>query len=89
MELFRQIPGLRVIVPEGAFYLSVNVESAIQKFGLKNDEEFSKKVLQEKQVAFLWGSASGMPGWIRISFATSDEQIRKGIQRIADFVNSK
>jgi aspartate aminotransferase len=89
VELFRQIPGLRVIVPEGAFYLSVNVESAIQKFGLKNDEEFSKKVLQEKQVAFLWGSASGMPGWIRISFATSDEQIRKGIQRIADFVNSK
>jgi aspartate aminotransferase len=83
---FSKVPGCRVMVPEGAFYLAVNVEDAMKILNIKNDEEFSHRLLKEKHVAFLWGSASGMPGWIRISFATSDEQIVKGISRIADFV---
>ncbi len=83
---FSEIPGFRVLVPEGAFYLSVNIEGALKKLGIPSDEKFSQLLLKEKFVAFLWGSASGMPGWIRISFATSDEQIKKGISRIAEFV---
>lgn len=87
MKGFGEIPGFRCFEPSGGFYLAVNVEGTLKKLGFKTDADFALAVLQKKHVAFLPGSSMGMPGWIRISFPTSDEQISEGIRRIKDFVS--
>ncbi len=89
VEGFSKIPGFRVFNPSGGFYLAVDIREAVKKLGLSGDSEFALKVLREKHVAFLPGSSMGMPGWIRISFPTTEEQINEGINRIRSFVEGR
>ena len=65
---------------EGAFYLFPNISS----FGLSS-EEFSSRLLEEHNVAVVSGHAFGAEGYIRLSYATADEIIEKGIARIKEF----
>ena len=65
---------------EGAFYLFPNISS----FGLTS-EEFSDRLLEEQKVAVVSGHAFGAEGYIRLSYATSDEIIEKGLTRIQEF----
>ena len=65
---------------EGAFYLFPNVSS----YGLKS-EEFSARLLEDEKVAVVSGHAFGAEGYIRLSYATSDEIIEKGLTRIQKF----
>jgi aspartate aminotransferase len=65
---------------EGAFYLFPNISS----FGLSS-EEFSDRLLEEQKVAVVSGHAFGAEGYIRLSYATSDEIIEKGLTRIREF----
>jgi aspartate aminotransferase len=81
-ELSR-IPGVRCLLAEGAFYLFPNISS----FGLK-DQEFCTKLLDDEKVAAVPGSAFGSEGYLRLSYATSDEVIRKGVERLARFCGS-
>lgn len=79
------IDGLSARTPEGAFYLFVN----IQKTGLSS-EEFALRLLREGRVALSPGSAFGPSGegFVRISYASSLENIHRGVARIARFVSS-
>ncbi|MSU65704.1 MAG: pyridoxal phosphate-dependent aminotransferase [Opitutus sp.] len=78
-----QIPGITCLLAEGAFYLFPNISS----FGLK-DVDFCNRLLDTEKVAAVPGSAFGAEGYLRLSYATSDEIILKGVQRLARFCGS-
>ena len=80
VELFNEDENLSVLSPAGAFYLFINIKK------VSNDSmQFSKDLLASKGVAVVPGVGFGSEGYIRFSFATSEENIREGIQRIRDF----
>lgn len=78
-----KIPGITCLLAEGAFYLFPNISS----FGLK-DVEFCSRLLDTEKVAAVPGSAFGAEGYLRLSYATSDEIIRKGVERLTRFCAS-
>ncbi len=75
-----RIPGISCLLAEGAFYLFPNISS----FGLK-DLDFCNRLLDDQKVAAVPGSAFGAEGYLRLSYATSDEIIAKGVARLATF----
>ncbi len=75
-----KIPGISCLLAEGAFYLFPNISS----FGLK-DLDFCNRLLDTEKVAAVPGSAFGAEGYLRLSYATSDETIQKGVTRLARF----
>ncbi|RDU72884.1 pyridoxal phosphate-dependent aminotransferase [Helicobacter aurati] len=85
-NLIKEIPGISVIKPEGAFYLFINIQKIR---GFNGDSmEFCKSLLEKNGVALVPGSAFGMDGFVRMSFACDIEQIKKGFMRIADFIKN-
>ena len=75
-----RIPGVSCILAQGAFYLFPNVSS----FGLSS-QVFCERLLDEEKVAAVPGSAFGAEGYLRMSYATSDETITRGAARLASF----
>jgi aspartate aminotransferase len=75
-----KIPGVSCLLAEGAFYLFPNISS----FGL-SDLDFCNRLLDTEKVAAVPGSAFGAEGYLRLSYATSDEIIQKGVARLARF----
>ncbi len=75
-----KIPGITCQLAQGAFYLFPNITS----FGLK-DQDFCARLLEQEKVAAVPGSAFGAEGYLRLSYATSDEIIAKGVGRLAKF----
>lgn len=75
-----KIPGVSCLLAGGAFYLFPNISS----FGLK-DVDFCARLLEQEKVAAVPGSAFGAEGYLRLSYATSDEIIAKGVARLAKF----
>ncbi len=75
-----KIPGVSCLLAQGAFYLFPN----ISKFGMK-DLDFCNRLLEQQKVAAVPGSAFGAEGYLRLSYATSDEIIAKGVARLAAF----
>lgn len=73
--------GLTYPQPRGAFYVFPN----ISKFGLSS-EEFCTRMIKEAGVAAVPGSCFGAEGYIRLSFACSDEDLEKGLDRLATFL---
>lgn len=78
-----RIPGINCLRSEGAFYLFPNISS----FGI-DDVTFCERLLDEQKVAAVHGSAFGAQGFMRISYATSDEILAKGVERLAKFCAS-
>jgi aspartate aminotransferase len=83
LEYLSSIPGFTCPRPDGAFY----VFPSISKTGMKS-LDFCEALLEEKQVAAVPGIAFGADDCIRLSYATSLDNIRKGMERLADFVQS-
>ena len=83
LEGLQSVSGIQCLRAKGAFYLFPNVSS----FGMSS-EEFSARLLDEEKVAVVSGHAFGADGYIRLSYATSDEVIEKGLVRINSFCNS-
>ena len=79
-----EIAGLKCSEPEGAFYAFPDVRGCLKK-GLKTSGDFTQRLLEEEQTVVTDGAGFGAEGFIRISYATSMEQIREGIQRIKRF----
>jgi aspartate aminotransferase len=77
------IPGISCVLSQGAFYLFPNISS----FGLSS-VDFCSQLLDRERVAAVPGSAFGAEGYLRLSYATSDEIIAKGIARLANFCKS-
>lgn len=73
--------GLEYIKPEGAFYVFVDISKTKML-----SWDFCNKFLEEKYVAAIPGGAFGNDNYVRFSFATSKEQIEKGIQRLREFL---
>lgn len=83
LELLGQIPNISVYKPQGAFYFFVNI-SKIEKDSMK----FCQGLLEKEKVAVVPGVGFGMEGYFRISYATSEENIQKGLQRLRFFVEN-
>ncbi|WP_027634241.1 pyridoxal phosphate-dependent aminotransferase [Clostridium hydrogeniformans] len=90
VERIEGIEGLTCINPEGAFYVMVNIEKVIGKeFNgekISNSLDFSSMLLEEEKVAVVPGVAFGLENYIRLSYATSLDNIKEGLDRIESFI---
>jgi aspartate aminotransferase len=85
VEKLNAIPGVRCIRPGGAFYAYPNISAAFSR-GIKDTLDFSVQLLEKHHVAVVPGSAFGTTEHIRISYATSIEQLERGADRIRAFM---
>lgn len=83
-EGINAIAPLSVLPPQGAFYLFVNIGDVLGGDSM----EFCKKILQDEGIALVPGSAFGMEGFVRFSFACSTKDIQEGIVRLERFVRN-
>ena len=84
VKALNEIDGVECLPSDGTFYSFPNIEGLIARVdGVSNDAELSEMLLAEKEVAMVPGSAFGAPGHIRLSYATSMENLVKAIERIA------
>lgn len=88
VSLLKQVPGLRINHPQGAFYIFPEVSAY---FGKSHDgrtindaNDLAMFLLEVAHVATVSGDAFCAPGYIRLSYATSDDNIREAVRRIAD-----
>lgn len=79
-SLIDDIPELSYIKPQGAFYLFCDFSK------LGESMEVAKRILDETKVAIIPGEGFGAPGYMRLSFATSDDNIKEGIKRIGEWI---
>ena len=83
------IKGINCLKPNGAFYVFPSCKDLLnKKTKLKTDTEFVQKLLEKSMVAVVQGSAFGLKGHFRISYATSMKNLEKAISRIKDFCNN-
>ncbi|MCH5228090.1 MAG: pyridoxal phosphate-dependent aminotransferase [Muribaculaceae bacterium] len=88
VKLAKEIDGWKINNPQGAFYLFPEVSAFIGKkygdFEIKNSGDYVMYLLQEAHVACVDGEAFCAPGYMRLSYATSDDNIREAMRRIKD-----
>ncbi len=89
VELASQIPGLGVNMPQGAFYLFPEVSAYIGKTTpdgkkIEKSADLAMYLLESGHVATVDGGAFGMEGYIRLSYATSDDNLREALRRIRE-----
>jgi len=85
LEGLNAIDGVECLPSDGTFYSFPNIDGLIARVdGVSNDAELSEKLLAEQGVAMVPGSAFGAPGHIRLSFATSMENLVKAVERIGN-----
>ncbi len=90
VKALNQISGIECLNPQGAFYVFPSCKKCIGKkhkeLGeIKNDTDFVTKLLEKTGVAVVQGSAFGLEGFFRISYATSMENLEKAVKRISEF----
>ncbi|ACO02975.1 MAG TPA: pyridoxal phosphate-dependent aminotransferase [Persephonella sp.] len=83
IEQFLSIDGITCPVPKGAFYAFPNVKAYIVG-DIKDDIELTAYLLEEAKVAVVPGSAFGKEGYIRLSYATSMDNLKEGMRRIKE-----
>ena len=81
-------PRLRVHKPEGAFYLFLDVSDFLSPDGLRTTADMAQALLDEARVAITPGEAFDAPGFLRLSYATSLAELRRGADRIIQFVGA-
>ena len=87
LEALKQIPGMKCSEPEGAFYAFPDVRGCLNN-GLKTSGDFAQALLEKEHVVVTDGAGFGTEGFVRMSYATSMEQIQEGVRRIKHFVNT-
>ncbi len=92
VDRINSINNLSCVKPEGAFYVMVNISKILGKeFDgkiIKDSLTFSDLLLEKEKVAVVPGIAFGVDNFIRLSYATSMDNIKNGLDRIEKFVNS-
>ncbi|WP_066369860.1 pyridoxal phosphate-dependent aminotransferase [Neobacillus fumarioli] len=83
------IPGFTCVKPQGAFYLYPNVKQAAEIAGFTSVDAFVEALLEEAKVAVVPGSGFGTPDNIRLSYATSLDQLEKAVQRMDQFMKER
>ena len=91
VDLLNEIPGFRVNIPSGAFYVFPDISAFIGKtidgYTINNAGDFSMFLLEKANVATVSGEAFGAANCIRISYAASESQIREAMKRIKEAVS--
>ena len=83
------IKGISCLKPNGAFYVFPSCKKLLgNKTKLKTDTEFVEKLLEKTNIAVVQGSAFGLSGYFRISYATSMQKLKKAMIRIKSFCES-
>jgi aspartate aminotransferase len=81
----RAIPGLQCTMPEGAFYAFPNVSAFFGKSGIKSAADVARGLLHNAHVACVSGEGFGTSDHIRISYATSMENLDKALERMRKY----
>src|ERR1700754_2085105 len=84
LSALKEIPGLKCIEPEGAFYAFPDVRGCLNH-GLTTSAEFAQKLIEDEHTVVTDGTGFGAPGFVRISYATSMAQLEGGMARIKRF----
>ena len=91
VQLLNEIPGFECPMPQGAFYAYPSVKGALNKSYRgktpKTSSELASLILDEVEVAVVPGEAFGPSGYLRFSYATSDDEIKEGISRIKKLIS--
>ena len=86
VQSLNKISGINCLKPNGAFYVFPSCKKLLgKKTKLKNDSDFVKKLLEKSNVAVVQGSAFGLDGHFRISYATSMKKLKVAMKRIKSF----
>ncbi|EDZ59948.1 aspartate transaminase [Candidatus Pelagibacter sp. HTCC7211] len=89
VKSLNNIEGINCLTPNGAFYVFPSCKGLLnKKTKLKTDTEFVQKLLEKSNVAVVQGSAFGLDGYFRISYATSMQNLKKAMERIKSFCES-
>ena len=92
VDRVNSIDNISCLKPEGAFYVMLNISKLIgKKFNgitINGSLDFTEKLLVDSKVAVIPGDAFGVSKYVRLSYATSIENIREGLNRISDFVDN-
>ena len=80
-------PGIQCVKPKGAFYLFPSVSGLLTE-NVPTSTDFAQKLLESEHVVVTPGEAFDAPGYVRISYATSTQQLREGADRILRFAES-
>jgi aspartate aminotransferase len=81
-------PGIRCVKPNGAFYLFPDISALLSPDGMKTSADFASALLEKERVAVTAGEGFDAPGYLRISYAASMEDLREGANRILRFAES-
>jgi aspartate aminotransferase len=84
VDALNSLPGVQCSRSDGTFYSFPCVEGAMKKHGFDNDTAFCEFLLDKARVAVVPGSAFGLDGYMRLSFATSMEMLKKAIERMRE-----
>jgi len=87
-ERVNGIDGLSVVVPEGAFYVFVNVRDVLHRTGARDGDDFAIRLLEGASVGLVGGNDFGSPDHVRISYATSMELLERGLDAIERWLGS-
>jgi aspartate aminotransferase len=87
LDALKEIPGVHCNEPEGAFYAFPSVRECLNGT-VKSSAAFAARLLADEQTVVTDGAGFGAEGYLRISYATSMEQLREGLSRIKRFVES-
>lgn len=92
VKRMNEIEGVSCIVPDGAFYVMMNLSQLIGKtYGgklIENDDDFAVAFLEQGRVAVVPCSGFGAPGFVRWTYAASMENIREGLNRLEKFLQA-
>ena len=83
VKALNELPGVECIESDGTFYAFPSFKGAMKTTGCETDVEFAEKMLIEAEVALVPGSAFGTPGHMRLSYATSMENLETAISRLS------
>ena len=87
VKRLNNIKGVHCLPSQGAFYSFPDCQEAISALGLSDDLAFAEHLITQSGVALVPGSAFGAPGYMRLSFATSMENLTKALDRIELAIN--
>jgi aspartate aminotransferase len=87
IDRLRQINGVSIVTPNGAFYAYPNIAVAYKSGKIKNSLDFAEQLLAKAHVAVVPGEAFGTSDHVRISYATSMHELERGLDRLHTFID--
>ncbi len=86
LSLLATVPHVRAFPPDGAFYVWLDIRSLLG--AQRSSHEFATELLEQYYVATVPGEAFGMRGYLRLSFATSEDAIEQAVERLATYIQT-